>query len=116
MRWEEMMMQNTEKAAENHIDIKETFLGRVVSVNPLQVNIKGLPLESNNLVINENLLDHKIEFKKLHGIIGDTAKTYTDGYVEIKSPLKVGDFVACREMHNGLFYISCKVKVGGNNA
>lgn len=116
MRWEEMMMQNTEKAAENHIDIKETFLGRVVSVNPLQVNIKGLPLESENLVINENLLDHKIEFNKFHGTIDDVSKTYSNGYIEVKSPLKVGDFVICREMHNNLFYIACKVKVGGSNA
>ena len=43
----------------NNIDIKETKIGIVQSVSPLQICIGGLVLYKENLYINEDVLEHE---------------------------------------------------------
>lgn len=110
---EERLNNALQNHARGSVDIMETGTAKVVSVNPLQINKNGLILTGNMVYINPDLLDHEVKFDSLHGTIGDSTTTISDGYIYIKNQLNIGDLVAIRKMSNGKYYISSKVVLGG---
>lgn len=96
----------------NTVDIKETEIGNVKSVNPIIIRVDGLDLEYEDLYIDYNLLEHTETFKTLTGTVGDSNTTITNGSILFNSKLSVGDKVAMRETTDGRYYVSGKVKGG----
>lgn len=108
------MFQHIEKASNEYIDIKEDEIGKVISINPLQISVGGLPLTKENVYINPTLLEHTMDFTTLTGTIGDSQTTISNGSILFKSNLHEKDLVALRLMKNGKYLVRCKV-VGGDS-
>jgi hypothetical protein len=114
MKWEEGMFQHMENTSNDYIDIKEDEIGRVISINPLQISVEGLPLTKDNIYINPTLLEHTMEVTTLTGTIGDSQTTISNGSILFKSSLNEKDLVALRLMKNGKYLVRCKI-VGGDS-
>lgn len=112
MDWEERMFQVTEKTSNDYIDIKEIEIGRVVSLEPLQILNGDLPLFKENLYINQDLLDNTKEFTTLTGTIGDIETTIYNGSISFKSPLNDGDYVALKEINKTTYMVMFKLTKG----
>lgn len=112
MNWEERMLKNVEKTSSSYIDIKELEIGRVISVDPLQIVNGELPLFSNNLYINPDLLEHTNEFTTLTGTIGDSIETITNGSIYFKSSLNKDDLVMLKKFNETTYIVMFKVVKG----
>ncbi len=109
MKWEEKFLRNIENTSNNYIEIPEVSIGRVKSINPLQIMFKDLPLFQENLYINEELLEHTREFKSLTGTIGDKTETISNGSILFGSSLKENDLVALREITKNKYLVMFKI-------
>lgn len=112
MLLEDELGQALRKSAIKAVNIKESEIGIVTSINPLQINVGGLILTMKNLYINYDLLEHTENFKTLTGTIGDSTTNISNGSILFETKLKQGDKVIARELKNNKYYIACKV-VGG---
>jgi hypothetical protein len=112
MKWEEKMLRNIEKTSDNYIDIKELEIGKVISLEPLQILNGELPLFKENLYINSDLLANTREFTTLSGTIGNSTTTITDGSISFKEDLKDGDLVALREINDTTYMVMFKLTKG----
>ena len=92
----------------NNIDIKETKIGIVQSVSPLQICIGELVLYKENLFISENVLEHERQ------ITIPTESGFTNKKIIIDSTLHVGDMVALRKLPFEKYYLENKVINGGD--
>lgn len=113
---EDMLNSAIENKAKESIDIKETEIGIVKSINPIIVNSGGLDLNFDDLYINIDLLEHKEYFSEITGNVESSDGTNTikikDGTITLKNRLNIGDRVAMRETDDGRYYVSSKVKGG----
>lgn len=100
------------EGARGSVDIKETTIGVVKSINPVVIRADGLDLDYEDLYIDYNLLEHTETFKTLSGTVGDSTTTITNGSILFNSKLALGDKVAMRETTDGRYYVSGKVKGG----
>lgn len=91
----------------NNIDIKETKIGIVQSVSPLQVCIGELVLYKDNLYINEDLLEYERPFS-----IPDTG--FSNKKIIFHCKLNVGDMVALRKLPFEKYYLENKVIKGSD--
>lgn len=112
MLLEDMVNEALGNKAKESVDIKETTIGTVKSINPIIIRADGLDLDYEDLYIDCNLLEHKATFKTLTGTIGDSTTIITNGSILFNSKLTVGDKVAMRETTDGRYYVSGKVKGG----
>lgn len=109
---EDMFMDSFRNSAIESVDIKETAIGIVEALNPLQIRVDGLHLDYSELYVNYDLLEHTETFKTLTGTVGDRTTTISNGSITFNGKLSVGDRVAVRETTDGRYYISGKVKGG----
>ncbi|WP_058229667.1 DUF2577 family protein [Clostridium butyricum] len=109
---EDIFMESFRNSAMESVDIKETAIGVVESVNPIQIKVDGLILYYSDLYINCDLLEHTETFKTLTGTVGDRTTTISNGSIIFNSKLSVGDKVALRETTDDRYYVSGKVKGG----
>ena len=108
-RWEEKMFGHIESTSDNYINIKDFEIGKVISLNPLEINCSGLPLYKENLYINPDLLENTREFEILTGTIGDSTTTITNGSITFKTQLVKDDYVVLKEMNKMTYYMLCKI-------
>lgn len=108
-RWEEKFLKHTEKTAEDHINIKDLIIGKVTSINPLEIFCDGLPLYEKNLYINSSLLEHTREFETLTGTVGDSTMTITNGFITFKTELKDEDYVVLKEVDEKRYHLLYKI-------
>ena len=90
------------------IDIKETKIGTVQSVSPLQICIGELVLYKDNLYINEDLLEYERPFTI------PTQSGFTNKKIIFHCKLHVGDMVALRKLPFEKYYLENKVINGGD--
>ncbi|WP_252214399.1 DUF2577 family protein [Clostridium sp. VAP41] len=109
MRWEEKWLRRIENTSDNYIEIPQVNIGRVISINPLQIMNNKLPLFRENLYINEELLEHTREFKNLTGTVGDKTETIFNGSILFESNLKEKDLVALREITKNKYLVMFKI-------
>ncbi|KIL06909.1 hypothetical protein SR42_15165 [Clostridium botulinum] len=109
MRWEEKWLRRIENTSDNYIEIPQVNIGRIISINPLQIMNNKLPLFRENLYINEELLEHTREFKSLTGTIGDKTETISNGSILFESSLKENDLVALREITKNKYLVMFKI-------
>lgn len=109
MRWEEKFLKNIENTSNNYIEIPEVNIGRVISINPLQIMKKDLPLFKENLYINEELLKHTRNFETITGTVGDKGITISNGSILFESSLKENDLVALREITKNKYLVMFKI-------
>jgi len=112
MGWEEKILGHIEKTSSSYIDIKELEIGRVISLEPLQIMSGDLPLFKENLYINPDLLEHKKEFTTLAGTIGDSTITITNGSICFKSSLETNDLVMLKKINKTTYTVMFKVMKG----
>lgn len=112
MLLEDMVNEALSNNAKESVDIKETTVGTVKSIEPIVIRADGLDLEYEDLYIDLNLLEHTENFKILRGTVGDSNTTITNGSILFNSKLTKGDKVAMRETTDGRYYVSGKVKGG----
>ena len=98
MRWEEKLLRTMSIESKSSIEINEIELGRIISVDPLQIMVKELPLFRENLYINSNLLDHDRE------IISNEVNS-----IKFKSSLKADDLVALVGTSVNKYIVLCKL-------
>jgi len=108
-RWEEKLFKHIENTSDNYINIKDFEIGKVISLNPLEIICDGLPLYKENLYINPDLLENTREFKTLTGTIGDSRTTITNGSITFKTQLLENDYVILKEMNETTYYMLCKI-------
>ncbi|MBE6071035.1 MAG: DUF2577 domain-containing protein [Clostridium butyricum] len=122
MRWEEkvsMLLDNTAKSA---IDIKETKIGLVTSLEPLQIEIGELVLNKENLYINEDLLKCERVFTiPVQSASGSTTAPasitkcgFSNSKIIFESRLKIGDLVALRKLEFEKYYVENKIIKGSD--
>lgn len=109
MKWEEKFLRNIENTSNDYIEIPKVEFGRIISINPLQIMLKDLPLLKENLYINEELLEHRRKFKSLTGTIGDRETTISNGSILFESTLKENDLVALRKMNKNKYLVMFKI-------
>lgn len=109
---EDMFMESFRSSVMESVDIKETTVGTVKSIEPIAIRADGLDLEYEDLYIDLNLLEHTENFKILRGTVGDRTTTISNGSIIFNSKLSVGDKVALRETTDGRYYVNGKVKGG----
>ncbi len=109
MKWEEELFQHIENTADNYIDIKEFIIGKVISLDPLEIDAGGLSLYENNLFINSNVLGHTREFSTLTGTVGNSTTTITNGSITFKSELNDSDYVVLRVLNDTTYFLLCKI-------
>ena len=112
MKWEERFFRRTEQTSNEYIDIKDFEIGKVISVDPLQILNGELPLFKENLYINPDLLANTIEFTTLTGTIGDSTTTITNGSISFENKLKENDLVILRELNKTTYIVMFKVTKG----
>ena len=112
MKWEEKFFKNVEKTSSSYINIKDFEIGKVISLEPLQIINGGLPLFKENLYINPDLLENTREFTTLTGTIGDSITTITNGSISFENQLKENDLVVLREMNKTTYIVMFKVTKG----
>ena len=98
MRWEERFLRTVGTESRQSIEINEIEIGRVISVDPLQIMIKDLPLFRGNIYINPELLEHT---KEINDIESNT--------ITFKPTLKADDLVACVGTQNNKYIVLCKL-------
>ena len=98
MRWEEIMLKTVSRESKDSIELNEIEIGRVISVEPLQIMIKDLPLFRNNLYINPDLLEHTKE------IVSNDNDT-----IRFKTSLKADDLVAVCGTSLNKYIVLCKL-------
>lgn len=122
MKWEEKMCRLFEKSANDSVDIKETKIGVITSLEPFQVEIGELVLNNKNLYINEELLKHKrifsIPTQSATGTTTAPASIINCGFIEkeiiFESRLHIGDLVTLRKLEFEKFYVENKVLKGSD--
>lgn len=110
MRWEEKILSRIEKTSSDNIDVKEFQIGKIITVDPLVINLDGLPLYNENLYINTNLLEYTREFTTLTGTIGDSAMTISNGSINFKTQLIENSYVLLREMEENKYALICMIQ------
>lgn len=98
MRWEEIFLRTASKESKDSIEFNEIEIGRVVSVEPLQIMVKDLPLFRNNVYINPDLLEHEKE------IIDNDRNS-----IQFKTSLKADDLVAVVGTSIKKYIVLCKL-------
>lgn len=98
MRWEEIFLRTASKESKDSIELNEIEIGRVISVNPLQIMVKDLPLFRNNVYINPDLLEHQRE------IISKESSS-----IRFKTALKADDLVALVGTKTNKYIVLCKL-------
>ncbi len=68
-------------------------IGKVISLEPLEIEIEGLPLYSNNILINPYLLEWNEEVNITTSIAAD--HTHNISIIHHPSKLKIGSYVYC---------------------
>jgi hypothetical protein len=122
VRWEEKWCRTFENSANDAVDIKETKIGKITSLKPLQIEIGELVLNKNNLYINEDLLKHKriftIPTQSASGATTAPASIIDCGFnlkeIIFESRLHIGDLVSLRKLEFEKFYVANKVKKGSD--
>ena len=109
---EDMLNEALENKAKGSIDIKETIIGTIETINPITIRADGMLLYYDDLYIDYSLLEHTEIFKTLTGTIGDSTTTIINGSILFNSKLTIGDKVVMRETNDGRYYVSGKVKGG----
>ena len=71
-------------------------LGKIVSINPLQINYKNTPLNRNRLLINKHLLDWTETVESTTSTVENHSHSITT--INHKSILNVGDTVVLYEI------------------
>lgn len=105
MKWEEKFLRHFENAAKESIDTKDIEVGRIISIEPLQIASGELVLYKENLYINHELLAHKKEFEILTGTVGDNQITISNGSISFTGSLKEGDMVALKPVRRDKTYL-----------
>ena len=90
------------------IDIKETKIGIVQSISPLQICIGELVLYKENLYINEDLLEYERPFTI------PTQSAFANKKIIFHCKLNVGDMVALRKLPFEKYYLENKVIKGSD--
>lgn len=98
MRWEEIFLRTASKESKDSIELNEIEIGRVISVNPLQIMVKDLPLFRNNVYINPDLLEHQRE------IISKESSS-----IRFKTALKADDLVTLVGTKTNKYIVLCKL-------
>lgn len=84
-------------------------IGKVISLEPLQISLGKLPLNKNNLLINTMLLEHNRDFKlPTTTITSDNNLNSIEiesGTVKLKTKLKVGSLVIVYPIEDNQKYI-----------
>lgn len=98
MRWEEKFFRTMTSETQKTIEFNEIEIGRVISVEPLQIMAKDLPLFRNNIYINADLLENT---KEILDIEKDS--------ITFKNSLRAGDMVALVAAANDKYIVLCKL-------
>lgn len=105
MKWEEKFLRRFENTANEYIDTKDIEIGKVISIEPLQITSEKLVLYKENLYVNPELLAHKKEFETLTGTVGDNSITISNGSISFVATLKEGDMVALKPIRRDKTYL-----------
>ena len=84
-------------------------LGKIVSINPLQINYKNTPLNRNRLLISKHLLDWTETVESTTSTVGDHSHTITT--IKHKSVLNIGDTVVLYEIEKNKKFLVLEVVV-----
>ena len=114
--WKEIWFNVLDSSAKNSIDIKETKIGVVQNVSPLQICIGDLVLYAENLYVNTELIEHERQFTiPTQSATGSTSGTVPDSAVVsvgfsnkkiiMHNRIKVGDLVALRKLPYEKYYV-----------
>ena len=88
--------------------IKDCITGKVTSINPLEVTANGIPLKERNLIIDEILLEHTVNFTNLTGTTENGTISISSGSFLVPCSLYKDDRVVVIELNNGKYYIAGK--------
>lgn len=105
MKWEEKLLRHIENTSNEYIDTKDIEVGRIISIEPLQIASGELVLYKENILINPELLAHKKEFETLTGTVGDTSMTISNGSISFAGTLKECDMVALKPIRRDKTYL-----------
>lgn len=108
MKWEEKFLQRVEKTSNSYIDVKEIEIGKIISIDPLQIVIGKLVLYKENLYINPDLLAHTREFIKLTGTVGDNEITISNGSISFENNLSDEDLVVLKPIGENKYMLMFK--------
>lgn len=112
MLGEERLYDAINNSAKNEIKkelIKDCTIGEITSIQPIEINVEGIPLKEHNLIIDKNLLQHTVNFTNLTGTTGSGTISISSGSFLVSSALFKGDTVAVIELNNGKYYVAGKV-------
>ena len=84
-------------------------LGKIVSIDPLQINYRNTPLNRNRLLISKHLLDYTEEIESTTNTVGNHSHSITT--IKHKSMLQVGDTVVLYEIEKNKKFLVLEVVV-----
>lgn len=100
---------NSTKHEVNKDLIKESTIGIINSVNPIEIKMQGFVLRERNLIINNDLLDHTINFTNLTGNTESGTINISNGSFFVPCKLNQNDRVILFELDNGKYFLAYKV-------
>lgn len=84
-------------------------LGKIVSINPLQINYKNTPLNRNRLLISKHLLNWTETVESTTSIVDNHSHDITT--INHKSILNVGDTVVLYEIEKNKKFLVLEVVI-----
>ena len=84
-------------------------LGKIVSIDPLQINYKNTPLNRNRLLISKHLLDWTETVESTTNTVDNHSHTITT--INHKSILNVGDTVVLYEIEKNKKFLVLEVVI-----
>ena len=84
-------------------------LGKIVSINPLQINYKNTPLNRNRLLISKHLLDWTETVESTTSTVGNHSHNITT--IKHKSILNAGDTVVLYEIEKNKKFLVLEVVI-----
>ena len=84
-------------------------LGKIVSINPLQINYRNTPLNRNRLLISKHLLDWTETVESTTSTVSNHSHSITT--IKHKSILNVGDTVVLYEIEKNKKFLVLEVVI-----
>ena len=84
-------------------------LGKIVSINPLQINYKNTPLNRNRLLISKHLLDWTETVESTTNTVDSHSDNITT--IKHKSILNIGDTVVLYEIEKNKKFLVLEVVI-----